>query len=191
MRKVLFCFLLASIALESVNAKPVANTPLGDAIAKAPVILLAETGPKEFDNLKPGEIRKSNEISFECRKQSFRVLKIYRNNTGKVLQVGNSILINDKSNGCIDFEITIQRKGNKLEINRLDEKNSPYTIEIINHRDKVVLFLEPDQPNAKSLEHYGWFVSPHEYNNNLESQIMHAINQSVRRGVHLTSGCDE
>ncbi|MBX9571983.1 MAG: hypothetical protein K2X77_24030 [Candidatus Obscuribacterales bacterium] len=182
---------LLMATLQAVQAKPVAETPLGEAIEKAPIILLAEGGPKEYDNLKQGQIVKTHSIAFDCRKQAFKILKIYRNKTAWDLQPGKSVEINNKSNGCLDFEITIERKGNKLTVKQKEERGiKPYSIDIKNDHEKVVLFLQPAY-NPKFLEHYGWFVSPEQYNGDLEKQIADAKYSGPKHGVHLTSGCDE
>ena len=178
------------ISIPNAGSKPVATTPIEDALEKAPIILLAESGQKEFDNLREGEIRKSHEIEFDCRKQAFKILKVYRNKTNSALKIGQSIELNNKSNGCIDFDITIQRKGTKLEITHADGKTAPYTIDITNKKEKVILFLQEFDPQKKLLEHYGWFVSPDPFTAGRETQIIKASYTGAKKGTHLTSGCE-
>lgn len=172
-------------------AKPVQATSREEALGNAPIILLAESGAREFDDLKEGEIIQYHTIKFEGRKQSFKILKVYRNKTDNDLKVGSSIQLYNKSNGCLDFLITIERKGNKLEIKSIDGHNQVnHQVDITNSKEKVVLFLQPNYSDPKILEHYGWFVSPEPFTAGLESQISKAAYAGPKRGVHMTSACE-
>lgn len=192
-----FCTATFSLALllllpHHTHAKPVAATELEDALSKAPIILLAESGPKEYDDLKAGDIRKAHSIQFECRKQAFKILKVYRNKTNMDLKIGTSLQINNKSNGCIDFEITIERKGAKLDVKGANGQTQiGYQLDITNNKEKVVLLLQQEYSNPKLLEHYGWFVSPEPYKSGIESQITNASYSGPKHGTHMTSsGCE-
>ena len=189
-------FLVLLGTSSSVLSKPVQSSTVEDAVSKAPIILLVETGKREFDDLKEGEKIKVKQVQFECRKQSYKVLKVYRNDSRMKVAVDSTIEVNDKSNGCMDFEMTLEKKQGKLVLRHTDPKQSavnPWISDVAGPPVKEILFLTPYEwsgsPNPV-FSHWGWFVSPHDYSAELEKKLPRPIIGSAgKRHVQLGTDC--
>ena len=171
MNKLFFPFLLALAFQSFAQCKPVEETSLDEAIKKAPVIVLVEEGKREYDDLKEGHEIKTSSSAFGRRKQSFKILKVYRNNSEIKLEPSSLIDVNEKNNSCIDGPITVQKKQGKLKIT-YGRVPGDYTIDLSYSHDREVLFLTAAESDPKRLAHYGWFVSPQKYTEQLDSKLI-------------------
>ena len=195
--------LLAPLGLASapVGAYDDANPDdrLAQAISGAPYIALAETGPREFDTLKDGELRKSTNQAFWHQKQTFKILKVYRNKlTGMPVKVGNSVVVPRHANVCLEFDITVQRKGNDLIIKSKSNPRADRT-EPIEPPEKVFLLLRRAE-NPRMLSHFGLYVSPVKFDETVEKQILKKTTTQAKLGpatkkkkksVPFTDGCND
>ncbi len=192
--KIQFSLLMICWTLEATAySKPVAQTDLAEAIAKAPVILEAEEGKVQYDDLKEGETVVTTSLSFDCRKQSFRITKVFRNNTNVKIAVGSEIELNNKSNGCIDYDLKVKKIKGKLQMSAVDRPGDPYfyTPKDPHRHEKDILFLTLNDSNPKTLAHYGWFVSPQAATAELENKIQNwATANGGKRTIHMPADCN-
>lgn len=175
-----------------VQAEPVASTSLEEAITKAPIIVLAEAGMQQYDDLKEGAEVKTDTMAFECRKQSFKILKVYRNKSNFKLAPNSAIEVNAKSNSCIVSDITLKKQKDKLIVkyNGTEAASPPFSVAINPGHEKKILFLANGEINPKTPEHYGWFVSPQKYNEELEKKLASSETDPGKKTVHMNDGCD-
>lgn len=185
---VLFLILTACAGQPSF-AEPVMKTTLEEAIKSAPLILLAESGKQEFDDLQEGETVKLDTMQLECRKQHFKVLKVYRNSTPVKVSANSDLQIHAKSNSCIVFDVSVKRQGNDLVVSYLgNTNNQPFTISTKQKSQKDFLFLSNSGNSPTQLEHYGWFVSPKPYTAELETQLQ-SLPPLSKKTIQLNSDC--
>ena len=168
-------------------AEPVLRTSMEDAISTAPIILLAESGKQEYDDLKEGEAVKTDTMALECRKQHFKILKIYRNTSSTKLALNQDIEINAKSNSCIVYDVSVKKKGKDLVVSYLGKTNfQPFTISTVHTPQKDFLFLVPERAQ---LMHFGWFVSPKPYTQDLEAKL-EALPPPTKKTIQLNGDCN-
>ncbi|MBX9720233.1 MAG: hypothetical protein K2X81_02465 [Candidatus Obscuribacterales bacterium] len=183
------CWALAVAAY----SKPVAQTELTEAIAQAPVILEAEEGKVQYDDLKEGETVVTTALSFDCRKQWFKITKVFRNNTNIKIAVGSEMELYNKSNGCIEYALKVKKTNGKLQLTAVDKPSDPYfyTPKDPNRHEKDVLFLTLSDSNPKVFAHYGWFVSPQAATAELEKKIQSlAPANGGKRTIHMPADCN-
>ncbi len=176
MKKLVLAMFLTLASLVPANSEPVARTTLDEALRLAPAAVLVEAGKQQYDDLKEGEEVKTESLAFDSRKQTFKILKVYRNKTALKLKEGMEIEVNRKSNGCINYSISVKKLNGKLEITNITEKQRSHfdSVEVKNTHEKEILFLAPNEADPKLFEHYGWFVSPQKYSDELNAKLSSA-----------------
>ena len=189
--KIQYLALLALLLSQTfASAEPVNRTTLEEAISKAPIILLAEAGQQQYDDLKPNEVVKIDTMKLECRKQTFKILKVLRNNSKLKLTANSDIEVNAKSNSCESYPIVIKRQDKQLLVHP-DEKGSgpDFTVDIKNSHEKKFLFLSPLEADQNQPEHYGWFVSPQHFTDELDRKLS-SLPPAGKKTIQMTGDCN-
>lgn len=155
--------LLATAAL----AKPVAETPLAEAIARASVICAATLVGHEFDDLKPGKVARTDN-RFTLLKR-YRVTEVFRDATGKV-HLDSILSVRDKSNGCVVWTDQVSYESKTLTFRPVVPAHAvqgePERLKVPVGK-KVILLLD------ESNQHYGWFASPRDDDPELRARLPH------------------
>lgn len=186
-KSTLVSLLICALSPICAIAESVMRTSMEDAMSTAPIILLAESGKQEYDDLKEGETVKTDTMALECRKQHFKILKIYRNTSSTKLALNQDVQINAKSNSCLVYDVSVKKKGKELVVSYLgNTNNQPFTISTVHPPQKQALFLVPERDQ---LMHFGWFVSPKPFTQELEAKL-EALPPPTKKTIQLNGNCN-
>lgn len=154
-----------SVCVGVSHAKPVTASKIEDITKIAPIIAVAEIKRHQYESYLQGEVVTTSRYFFW---QEYEIQSVLKNNTTNIkVSQGDVIKVRDKNNSCIDYEQTIKRVGDTLEITfNLRNKTQHEIKDIANFsRDngkKVILFLE-ESSGEYQFAHVGWFVSPSDF----------------------------
>lgn len=146
--------MISAVLVGTAPAKPVASTPLPEAIEKASVICAARLVGHEYDDLKAGQTAERGGV--DGLMMRYRVTDVLRDPAGRV-KVGQALAVRDRTNACVIETEVVRYDGGELVFREKTPRDPARTGEMrvrVPLGRKVILLLDAE------LGHYGWFASP-------------------------------